>query len=544
MNNYNKPKVLVIGVDGATFDVVQPAINNGYLSNFKALSEDGVYGKLESTIPPITAPAWASFQTGKNPGQHGIFDWLVKDDYNYSLKPINANFVKHKTLWEIISEQGKKVGIVNVPITFPPKKVNGFLISGMLTPSKNSEFTYPLRLKSEIKDKFNDYEIMPGQRFNPHKVNNWLKGLKNMLIKRKKMAMYLMGKYDWDFFMVHFFATDIVQHRMWHTVNEKNNPILNIYEEVNKAIGEIINSVSQETAVFIISDHGFGPLYYNIYLNNWLLKEGYLKLKNNFSTKFKKLMYTMNITPATIYKLLGKIGLLGAGLKLNKGQRYNLLSNFFLSSSNIDWKHTKAYSYGNIGQIYINTQGRESSGCVNSKQKAKLIDEIVAKLNDMINPFTGEHLFDKIYRKEEIYSGSELHNSPEIILLPKNIETMAVGVSEFISNKIIEPSFAFKGSHRLEGLLIAKARDFKKNTEIKNARIIDLFPTILYSMGLAIPDDIDGKVLKNIFTDNFLNQNKENYISYEKTETYFGKECFDEKERLQIRKRLKALGYI
>ena len=543
MDDKKEQRILVISIDGATFTLIRPWAEKGYLPNLEKLLKEGISGNLESTIPPITGPAWSSFQTGKNPGQHGIFDWLRRKKDGYKLEPINSNSIKHKTLWEIIGFQNRKAGVINVPVTYPPKPVNGFLVSGMLTPSKESDFTYPSELKKE--KEFVDYEINPRMRFDPNRVKRWIKGLKNMVIKRKKLALLLMEKFEWDFFMVHFTATDLVQHRMWHTLVNESNPILEIYKEVDKAIGEIIGGVSENVCIFVISDHGFGPLYQNIYLNNWLMKEGYLNLKRDFITRVKKVMYKFNITPKNIYNLLGKIGLLGRGLTLGKGQRYNLVSRFFLSADNIDWDNTKAYSYGNIGQIYINTKGREPSGCVEEQDKDKLIDEIIAKLRRTRNPETGDFLFEKIYKKEEIYSGQNINNAPDILVLPKNMESMAIGVSEFVSNKIVEPSFTFTGGHRLEGIFIAKGKGIKSGSWIDNARIIDLAPTILYCMGLAIPEDMDGKVINSIFTEDFLRENKMNYMATKETDKKIdNREGFTEAEEDKIKKRLKDLGYV
>lgn len=540
-----KPKVVIIGVDGASFTLLKPWIQKGLLPHFGRLLNEGVYGELKSTVPPITAPAWVSFQTGKNPGQHGIFDWLARDKNSYALRPINANSIKLKTLWEIMSEQNKRVCVINVPVTYPPKKVNGFLVSGMLTPSKRNEFTYPAGLKAELNKYCKDYEIMPRQRFESKKINIWIDGLKHTVAKRKELAIYLLKKHEWDFFMTHFIETDLVQHRMWQGLsNQEDNPILEIYKEIDKSIGEIVSMLTDDTSILIMSDHGFGPLYYNIYINNWLLKEGYLKLKRDIPTRLKMLMYKCNITPAAVYKLLAKLGLLNKGLTLGKGQRYNLISKFFLSAGNIDWKSTKAYSSGNMGQVYINTQGREPEGCVTAEEKPKLVDDIVSKLNCVLHHRTGERLFDRIYKKDEIYSGCELYNAPEILVMSEGMETMAVGMSEFVSNKVIEPSFAFTGGHRMEGIFIAFGKNFKKGLEIKNAKIIDLAPTVLYSMGLAVPDDMDGEVLSKIFTDEYLTHNKIILQSSGKSKNGISDEPDFDKDETEIRDRLKNLGYV
>lgn len=538
-------KLLVIGVDGATFDVIKPLVEAGQLPNIARLIQNGVHGNLESTIPPITGPAWTTFQTGANPGKHGLFDWLVRGEDTYQLKPINSTFLK-QPLWETVSQQGGEVGVINVPVTYPPREVNGVLVTGLLTPSTESDFTWPPDLKNEIEQKVPQYEINPGQRFEPTRVDAWLDGLHRMIVKRKELALHLMNTKPWDFFMVHFIATDTVQHRMWHKIKDDptGNPVANIYKEVDKAAGEILAAMPDDTRVIMLSDHGFGPLHHNIYLNNWLVKHGYLKLKKNPGTLFKRLMYKLALTPANIYKIMGKFGLLNKGLQLGKEQRYSLVGKFFLSNRNIDWKKTKAYSYGNIGQIYINTLGREPGGSVAIGDKDAITAEIIAKLKETRNPYTKEPLFDHIYKKEELYKGEKLEDAPEILLLPRKLEAMAVGASEFVSNKIVEPSFAFTGGHRMEGIFIASGPGVNKNAGIKDSRIIDLLPTILYSMGLQVPKDSDGNVL-DIFTPGLLEKEPPQYYDIEDTR---GKTpdspAFSHEEEEGVKNKLEDLGYV
>ncbi len=536
MNN-----IFVAGIDGATFEIIKPAVDSGELPFIGRLLREGTGAELTSSIPPITGPAWSSFLTGKNPGKHGVFDWLTRKEGSYDLVPVNSGSIKGLTLFEIAGFQDVNTGAINVPMTYPPRKTNGFLVSGMLTPSKQRDFCYPSSLKEELEINFPEYEILPQIRYSENNISKWLEGLKNMIRKRKEVTLHLLNTRNPDLFMTHFMATDVVSHRLWHTREESpaNNPVLDIYKCVDRALEEIYKALPKEFSIMIMSDHGMGPLYENIYLNTLFLNEDLLKLKDNFSTIVKYLMFKLGITPARIYTLLDKTGLLGKGLKLGKGERYNLVKKFFLSSQNINWNKTKVYSHGNIGQIYVNQKGREPQGCVSGEQKEELIDRITGILKNLEDK-NRKKLIDKVYRKEQIYSGPMTRKAPDILLLPRDMEAMAVGVSEFISNKITEKSFAFSGGHRMEGVLIVKGTPFVSKSSADSPHIQDLAPTILYLLDRKIPSDMDGSVLKSLFREEYLKKRKP---------CFSGMESLIDTDRdfrpdPEVRERLQNLGYI
>jgi predicted AlkP superfamily phosphohydrolase/phosphomutase len=208
-------KVMVISLDGVTWDVLGPWAEQGLLPNIARLFTSGVSGKLRSTIPPVTAPAWASFQTGKNPGKHGLAHFTRYQKGTYETPIVDASSIKPRTIWQMLSERGKRVGIINVPLTYPPVQVNGFMISGMLTPEVVKGF-YPPRLHAELISQIGDYQIFtPVRTVDYLGVRGFVRNLAYLAQKRAEAALYMLSKEDWDFFMVHFQATDILQHALW-----------------------------------------------------------------------------------------------------------------------------------------------------------------------------------------------------------------------------------------------------------------------------------------------------------------------------------------
>ena len=212
-------KVIVVGLDGATFTILQPLIDEGLLPNLKYIIENGIWGELESTIPPYTATAFSSFITGKNPGKHGVFDFLVKDKNTSRKRTVSSTSIKSIKLWDIISLANKTVGIINFPISYPPEKVNGFMISGFLSPKNAENYSYPENLYNEIREKIGDYiidvETPDIQNLSEEEIYKLLRQLYYATLRRKQILLYLMKRYECDFLFVLFRSPDKIQHLFW-----------------------------------------------------------------------------------------------------------------------------------------------------------------------------------------------------------------------------------------------------------------------------------------------------------------------------------------
>ena len=573
-------KVAVFGLDGATFALIRPAVEQGLLPTIASLLERGAWGELESTIPPITGAAWSTFQTGLNPGRHGVVDWLTREEGSYSLRPISSQMISQPRLWDYIGTQGGRVGIVGVPVTYPPRPVKGFLISGILTP-QGASYTYPEGLARELEVHLGKFPFMPEHWRGCRRVREWLAGLKRGIARRKRFAQYLLRRYPWDFFMLHFMETDSVQHQMWHLRDGirrpryhpevPGDPILEIYREVDLALGEILAELPPGTIIFIISDHGFGPLYWNVYLNLWLLEEGYLRLKRGVRPGLKRAALRLGLTQERLFPWAERLGLLEWGAQLRHGQIHDLLGRLFLSFKEIDWRRTRAYSYGNIGQIYLNRRGREPEGIVKGEEAEGLLAELIAGLEELRNPYNGEPVIDRIYRKEEIYQGEGLARAPEIIFLPRR-GYMTLGTSDFPADRVVTPTFAGSGWHDLSGVLIASGEGIAQGRgldEVRGARLVDMVPTLLYALGLRLPQGLDGRVIEELFTADYLRNHPPARLGPEpeeeaeagpkagvkvkvkvkvkakvkETETETEKGWAEEEEQ-EVRRRLKDLGYI
>ena len=498
-------RVLVIGLDGGTFDIIKPLVAQGKLPTIGKLMKGGVYGDLISTIPPVTSPAWPSFMTGKNPGKHGVFDFVGRGK-GYSKVIKNARDIKAKTLWRFLSEAGKTCIVVNVPVTYPPEKIKGCIVTGMLTPP-GACYAYPVDVYKELK-KMGYGPQKGGLRkcSSPEKLLNYLVRTAS---KQAEAVLYLMDKFnDWDFCMVVFRETDIIQHIIW----QNRDMIFELYQKIDMFIDDLINRIGKETNIILMSDHGFGPVSKFFHVNYFLHKLGLLEFAESGSsgdylvikdyrqkrTAFWKILLKIGITKERVYNFAKKANLIPILQRISRKINIQLPK----TKKAIDWKRTKAFFSSSIGPsaaIEINMEGREPEGIVKREEYNKIRELIIRELLRVRDPESGRNIVQDAFRREDIYHGPYVSEAPDIVFLTQNLEYIATD-RIYGNNLVSEPIRKGRGTHRMNGILIAHGPDIKDTGEdIGRARIIDLTPTILHMFNLEIPEDMDGKVLMNIF---------------------------------------------
>lgn len=529
-------KVLVIGIDGATWDLITPWVNEGKLPTFRRLMEKGTWGTLESTIPYLSPVAWTSAFTGVNPGKHGIFDFISIKGYTKNL--VTSKDRKREAVWEILSQFGKKVIVLNVPITYPPDKVNGIMISGIGTPSLESDFIYPKNLKSQIFKELHDYQIyidnIPGVYAKNAEI--FYRRVQKVLKKTQEMTFYLLNtfSYKWDFFATVFMGIDWIQHFFWKYMDSKHpsytqdsarefgDAILKMYYLLDRTISKTLDILGPYVDVIIISDHGFGPVYKDFYINNYLIDLGLLKLKwmsdHFMMSKSKDLI-------GTIYSKFKRLLPQSA-----KGIAFSMDENI------TNWSGTKVWAFSPDGQsLKINLKDREPQGIVRIMEYEKLRDFVIKRLYEFRDPKTNEEIIDKVHRREEIYWGPYLNDAPDLIIQMKNgyvlKSTFGRGLILPARQGIAERS----ANHRIDGIFLAYGPRIKKGQKIERVKIYDVVPTILHMFGLPILSDLDGRVLTEMFDKGNEFATKE--VRYVDSEYYKRWEA-----KTRIRERLRSLG--
>lgn len=553
-------KVFVFGIDGATFDIIIPLIQKGKLPNLAEMVQTKAYGVLTSTIPPNSSVAWTSFATGKNAGKHGIYYFRERKNNSYERPFISSLSIKSKTIWRILSEHGKKVGIINVPIAYPPEEVNGYMISGLLAPNRNSIFTYPPQLHFELIEKLGDYPLDSEAEIIYHSSGDELAAFQHLIYSNKKVieaTLHLMDKFQWDFFIVVLTIADKVQHIAWkYLIPEfrRQNPELckkfeNMievsYSIVDEQLGRLKERLDNNTTLIILSDHGFGPISYQFYINVWLKKIGLLKLKKYAVMKYRlqeKLKISLKHSLLRFGKRMGMTDVMNKVTKLhvfnmNNERAYNL----------VDWSKTMAFSSWTNGEeiILINLKGREPEGIVNPGSEYEELRDFIIKRLEEIRGENGEKIVDRAYKREELYSGPYVYLAPDIQFTTLDMSVQPRG--KIIGEQILvrPPDFS-PALHRMNGIIIIEGEEIKKKFKIEGAHITDIAPTILYLLGLPVPNDMDGKVITSCIKEEYLKENPIQLSEYKSSalKDTDGEKIYTEQEKKQLEEALKGLGYI
>ncbi len=521
-------KVVVIGLDGVTWQLLDKLLAEDKMPNLKRLLARGVRATLKSTIPPYTYLGWKCYSTGKNPGKLGVFFWYSLTELRKGRIKINdSTSFRSPELWDYLGEKGYKCGVINMPMTYPPKKINGFMISGQPA-LEHSNYTYPSELKRTLTQK--GYQVMSQYRL-LHKPGvseeqvaiNQIKaivGLKQTMENRFAIAKDLMV--GLDFLHLTIFATDHMVHCAWQTLMDKHNGALvneidDFWKTLDSQIGNLVSRLDDNTYVFMMSDHGQSLLKAYIHLDNWLIKKGYLVM-----IKENKALWgipdRLGLTSDSAFKWvnspLGKIASRMVPDNIQKSLWFRLrgtaerVSHAELRQS-MDWQASKAVALGD-GYIFINFPR-------GSKEYDEFREQLAQELEEITDPATGERLLE-VKKPENIYTGDFIEDF-DLVVLPK--KGYMISIPWVRGDRIFTTSFedGLGACHDLDGIFLAAGPDIRKNTKIKNASIYDLAPTILHIMDIPLPDDIDGQVLGELFEEGSELANKRvSYQRWEKTE--------------------------
>jgi predicted AlkP superfamily phosphohydrolase/phosphomutase len=469
-------KTIVIGLDGASFELIDPWISDGKLPNIARIKQHGVWADMRSVLPPVTSPNWKCYSTGKNPGKVGIFWWENIDWENRKVYYPAARKFENKELWDYIGEAGMKVGVLGMPTTYPPKKVNGFLISGG-PDAEDINFTYPPELEKDLK----------GQAWRNHPQSmieidreKTCREIHEIIDIHFKTVAILAQKYEVDFLMVALFYTNNLQHFLWNSPETKK-----AWELIDRHVGKFMN---QGCDLMLMSDHGSNEIERVFNINTWLKEEGYLNLRANPGA----ILYKLGINQHILANLASKLRMLGLLKKVVPKTIYRNIPteagevDMEFKTGKINWLKSKALASGQ-GPIYLNPE---------SNNVGVLREEIKQKLETLLVPSTGARIVERVYTKEELYHGKYLTEAPDLII----DQAKGVHISGGIGQKsVFDSPRRWQAENKKLGLFMAYGPNIKRGDKIDNVSIIDLAPTILHLMAVPVPEDMDGRVLKEIF---------------------------------------------
>jgi len=508
-------RVLIIGLDGATLDLVRPWAEAGHLPNLNRLMREGSYGPLRSVLPVLSSAAWASFMTGTNPGKHGVFDFVRRDPGSYTLRAVRGDHIQGESLWHILSRHGRTVGVMNVPMTYPPEPVNGFLVSGLGTPDDRN-FTFPPELADELRREGHCLDLRTPYR--PGKERATLDEMSACTERLGRTALRLLERDSPDLFIVLFRETDEVAHFFWRHMDPthpKRDPqrdapfataIRDLYAQVDAIVGRLVQAAGPDATVLVVSDHGSGPLYKDVFINEWLRQNGLLAVRSEPrpATSAAGLAAQLGLTREGISLALRNLGLnkLERTIRRLMGARLDKIprSRRMQFPEGIDWDRTYAYSFGYHGQIYINLKGREPQGIVEPGPGYEALRlRIERGLNELTDPDDGLPIVSRVVRREHVFHGLMTEAAPDLIVVMRDLAFITRHGYEYSPQpgKIFaSPGLHQSGSHRLEGLLIAAGANTRTGGFIsQGADLIDVAPTVLQVLGCPVPLEMDGRPL-------------------------------------------------
>ena len=549
----SKNKTVVFGIDGATLKCIRPMAAAGLLPNLARLMEEGCTGELQSTIHPITPQAWTTFLTGRNAGTHGVYDFTRRRKGTYELEFINASCREAESVLSILSREGKPVGAIAVPFTFPPERLeNGFMLSGLDSPTEDSRAVSPPELYDELKEKFGAYYIHKGspvgRKDDPELL--W-RDMKEEDENRTQIGLHLMKERPCDLFMTVYNNVDRLQHNYYDLTTEaaleagripENSYLVKAYVNADRHLGRILDSLDEKTTVLIISDHGAGPIKKVFHLNSWLEKEGLLAIGSE-GRKIAAVRGSREMAKRILPRWMKNF------IKTRLGRMQEKIESFVFLSR-IDWSRTKAYGLGMYGNIHINLKGREPAGTVEPGVEYEAVREkIIERLMAQRDPDTGEPVIERVWKREEVYTGPLTDVAPDLLIGWKDYAYYTSVNSDsgtgdiFTDCGFIDSSdFKHLGTHRLAGTLIARGPHIRQGG-VDGARLLDMAPTMLYLAGLPVPEDMDGRILEEMFDPDHLERNppRRGGMTREVGSEDFS---YSDEESKEIEERLKGLGYL
>jgi len=455
-------KCLVIGLDCATPQLVFDEWGAALPITHRLLSR-GIHGRLESTVPPITCPAWMCMVSSKDPGQLGLYGFRNRRDYTYTGLSIGTSLnMKEPVLWDLLGDHGLQSAVIGVPMTYPPRPLRGWLAASFLAPSTESDYTYPNEFKAEIAQVAPNYRIDVSD-FRTDDKDRLLKCIYEMTEQRFALLKHIASTKSWDFFMFVEMGVDRLYHGFWrygardHRLFEPGNPyedvLFEYHAHLDRLIGELLDLVDDDTIVVVASDHGAKSMVGGICINEWLIREGYLALK---------------IAPSEPMRL---------------------------ETENIDWSATRAWGEGGYyGRIMLNVQGREPEGIVSPAEYEALRDELISGLEGLGDE-SGRHIGTRVFKPEEVYRAVK-GIPPDLIVYFGDLDWRSAGTVGHGAVHIFENDTGpDDANHSQHGLFILYDPRSSGRGEILGASIHDIAPTILERMGLPIPADMIGKPL-------------------------------------------------
>lgn len=461
-----KQRLFVVGLDGATWDLLDPWIAAGDLPNLKAFRDASSWGTMNSVIPYLSPAAWTSAVTGVNPGRHGIFDFQRRLPGQSMIVTETSKSRRSPPVWNLLKGQGRKVAVINVPMTDPPDVVDGVMVAGF--PHLDAEgYAYPGELQARCKEMgyILDHMELTLPEGQEEKLLSEIKAARD---KRWELVKQLYSEDDYDLFWVVFTGTDRVQHLFWK-FDDPENPhydpaeasrlagtMHDFWVEQDRILGELFAMIRPGTWVLVLSDHGFGPIRRELRVGNWLHSP-----ESGFSEEETQDVFILDYTDGA--------------------------------------------------RLYVRQPGRDPSGRLNDAERASVRGRLASGLAAVTDPATGQKPVEAVYPAEQVFVGKYAEKGPDLTLLPS--------FSYFIHWGDRDTGFklpccgdilsTLSGWHRMNGMFMLQGPGVKAGRVEVAPSLLDVTPTCLYLLGSTLPEDFDGGIMSASLQDSWIKRHPE-----------------------------------
>ncbi len=495
-------QTLVVGLDGVCSSVLEPLIDDGLVPTLEAIQQRGAVAALESQLPPWTPSAWPSIYTGKNPGKHGVYDFLQFDGYEWDV--VNHSSVNARAVWEVLSMQGYDSVVVNVPVTHPPRVSDATVVPGYMAPEAPD--CHPPGTWEELIDELGEYQLYADSRYSEASKADRLESYNRLTRMRGAAFRYLLADREPAFGFVQFQQTDTV----YHEYPDDEAVVRSVYQTVDDEIGSILEMCDPKL-LLVVSDHGLGPMDWEFRVNEFLrdrefvettagdggmpswstLAETQLQNGEETTTQRRSAAERALETAASVGLTSQRLAAIVRRLGLEKQVRKIVPSELIRAGSErVAFADSRAYmrSRTEMG-IRLNLEGREPDGVVSEDDYESTRAELIETLESVRTP-TGELCFEQVLPREAVFDGPYVSDAPDIVIVP-------AGFKQYLSASLAgewfdEPSESWE--HKREGIVMAAGENVSPEADIAG-HIFDVAPTILASFGLEVDREMDGDPL-------------------------------------------------
>ncbi len=545
-------KVVLIGLDGLTFKVIRPLVEAGVMPTVARFMKEGASGTLWSTRPPVTCPAWPSMFTGVNPGRHGVFSFTCRDAKTGKARSVGSTDIRARKIWDLMGDAGRRVAVLNVPITFPASRVNGVMLTGYVSPENSPHVTFPATTAQELRDEFGDlalnWDVLGYRPSDPAEREAHVRRINELMVLRCRQFQFLIEKNQPDFcFFVHEYP-DRVQHLFYHLLdadfdayhapeNRKARDLLiEGHRELDASLAKLVETFGEDANYMIVSDHGFGGVTRWVYVNNLLNQHGLLSVKR-LKAWGDVLTRRMNLSKSTRQRL---------GFEhRDPSDRQDPCREPLIA-----YRRSRAFAGPQLEHsVYVNVAGRCPDGTVDAgEDRARLQRELVDLLSNARDAGTGKRVFDGAWTRDALYQGDYVDEAPDIIyeLAPGYMVSNAVLPPGLMNGRFVRPIGAgwdISGYHLPDGVLIGYGPAFRAASNL-DAHLLDVAPTALYLMNLPIPSYMEGRVVEEALRNEVLQTRSPETSESELSTVGNGELAYTAEEQMEVTRRLEELGYL